>query len=372
MPGFGYNGREIGGYTAMGKKVLMKGTEAIGEAAIRSNCQCFFGYPITPQTEVAAYMAKQMPKLGRVFVQAESEIAAINMVYGAAGTGVRVMTSSSSPGISLKLEGISYIAGAELPCVIVNIMRGGPGLGGIQPAQSDYFQATKGGGHGDYNMPVYAPASVQEMVDLIQEAFDVADLYRTPCMIMGDGMIGQMMEPVEFKERIARVLPEKDWAANGLGNRKKHNVINSLYLDPEILEAHNKKLQMKYAAIRKNEFKYELYNCKEEYDLIMVAYGTTARICNNVIKLAEKEGLKLGLIRPITLWPFPEEAFTNTISQTKYGYISVEMSEGQMVEDVRLAVNGNKPVYFYGRSGGMVPHPEDILNKIMDIAAGRK
>lgn len=354
----------------MSEKVLMKGNEAIGEAAIRANCQCFFGYPITPQTEVAAYMSKKMPKIGRVFIQAESEIAAINMVYGAAGTGVRVMTSSSSPGISLKAEGISYIAGAELPCVIVNIVRGGPGLGSIQPAQSDYFQATKGGAHGDFNMPVYAPASIQEMVDLIQEAFEVADLYRTPCMIMGDGMLGQMMEPVEFKEKTPRILPEKTWAANGLGSRKEHNVINSLHLKAENLEEHNHKLQAKFKEIRNNEVKYEMYNCEEPCDLIMVAYGTTARICKNVVKMAAQEGIKLGLIRPITLWPFPVEAFNKTIEKPKFGYISVEMSAGQMVEDVRLAVNGRKPVDFYGRSGGMVPHPEEILDKIKEIVRG--
>ncbi|MCM8710722.1 3-methyl-2-oxobutanoate dehydrogenase subunit VorB [Clostridium sp. SYSU_GA19001] len=355
----------------MNEKVLMKGNEAIGEAAIRANCHCFFGYPITPQTELAAYMSKMMPKLGRVFLQAESEIAAINMVYGAAGTGVRVLTSSSSPGISLKAEGISYLAGAELPCVIVNIVRGGPGLGGIQPAQSDYFQATKGGGHGDFYMPIFAPASVQEMVDLVQEAFDVADVYRTPCMIMGDGMLGQMMEPVEFKERKKRELTEKTWAATGLRGRKEHNVINSLFLNPEELERHNLKLKAKYDEIIKNEVRYELYNCEEECDLIMVAYGTTSRICRNVIKTAEEKGVKLGLIRPITLWPFPSEAFENTVNNTKFGYISVEMSLGQMVEDVKLSVNGRKPVYFYGRAGGMVPHPEEIFNKIKDIIGNR-
>lgn len=354
----------------MSKKVLMKGNEAIGEAAIRSNCQCFFGYPITPQTEVAAYMSRKMPKIGRVFLQAESEVAAINMVYGAAGTGVRCMTSSSSPGISLKAEGISYIAASELPCIIVNIVRGGPGLGGIQPAQSDYFQATKGGGHGDYFLPVYAPASIQEMVDLIQDAFDVADIYRTPCMILGDGMLGQMMEPVEFKQRKPIHIPEKDWAADGLHGRKTHNVINSLFLKPDVLENHNLKLQEKYKKITKNETRYEMYNCDDEVDLIMVSYGTTSRICNNVIKLAEKEGIKLGLIRPITVWPFPQEAFSKTVDKTKHGYISVEMSCGQMIEDVRLAVNGRKPVEFYGRTGGMVPHPTDILNKVKDIIGG--
>lgn len=356
----------------MGEKVLIKGNEAIGEAAIRANCQAFFGYPITPQTEVAAYMSRKMPKIGRVFIQAESEVAAINMVYGAAGTGVRSMTSSSSPGISLKAEGISYIAGAELPCVIVDIVRGGPGLGSIQPAQSDYFQATKGGGHGDYRMPIFAPASIQEMVDLIQDAFDTADMYRTPCMVMGDGMLGQMMEPVEFKERPAKELPEKGWAANGLNGRKEHNVINSLFLEPETLEKHNEKLQAKYKTIEENEVRYEMFNCEGETDLILVAYGTTSRICKNVIKMAAKEGIKVGLIRPITLWPFPFEAFEKTVGNTKHGYLSVEMSCGQMVEDVRLASNGRKPVDFYGRSGGMVPDPTDILEKVKTIVGGAK
>lgn len=353
----------------MAEKVLVKGNEAIAEAAIQAGCQCFFGYPITPQTEVAAYMAKQMPKLGRVFLQAESEIAAINMVYGAAGAGVRVMTSSSSPGISLKAEGISYLAGAELPCVIVNIVRGGPGLGSIQPAQSDYNQATKALGHGDFHVPVLAPASVQELVDFIGDAFDLADLYRTPVMVMADGMLGQMMEPVEFRPREARALPAKDWAANGLGERAKHNVINSLFLNPEELEAHNNHLGRKYAAISTDEVRYQLLNC-EDADLILVAYGTTARICRSVIHLAAEEGLKIGLIRPMTLWPFPDEAFDQTIGQTKHGYLTVEMSMGQMVNDVKLAVLGRKPVGFYGRSGGMIPEPDAILDKIKAMAGG--
>jgi len=356
----------------MGEKVLMKGNEAIGEAAIRANCKAFFGYPITPQTEVSAYMAKKMPKIGRIFLQAESEVSAINMVYGAAGTGVRCMTSSSSPGISLKAEGVSYIAGAELPCVIVDIVRGGPGLGSIQPAQSDYNQATKGLGHGDYNMPVLAPASIQEMVDLIQDAFDIADTYRTPCMVMGDGMLGQMMEPVEFKERPAKSLPEKTWAANSLNGRTEHNVINSLYLAPEALELHNIHLQEKFKAIKENEVRYEIFNCENECDLIMVAYGTTSRICKNVIKMAAKEGITLGIVRPISLWPFPEEAFEKTIGKTKHGYLSVEMSCGQMVDDVKLSVLGRKPVNFYGRSGGMIPEPIDILNKVKEIIGGVK
>ncbi|NEZ46674.1 3-methyl-2-oxobutanoate dehydrogenase subunit VorB [Clostridium niameyense] len=356
----------------MGQKVLMKGNEAIGEAAIQSGCECFFGYPITPQTEVAAYMSKKMPKINKTFLQAESEIAAINMVYGAAGSGVRCMTSSSSPGISLKSEGISYIAAAELPCVLINIVRGGPGLGSIQPAQSDYFQATKASGHGDFNMPVLAPSSIQEMVDLIQDAFDIADIYRTPCMVMGDGMLGQMMEPVEFKERPHKDLPKKDWAANGLHGRKKHNIINSLYLQPEILEKHNEHLQEKYNTIKENEVRYELFNCDKECDLILVAYGTTSRICKNVVKLAAEEGITLGLIRPITIWPFPFEAFEKTIDKTKHGYLSVEMSCGQMVYDVKLAANGRKPVDFYGRTGGMVPDQSDILDKVKAIVGGVK
>lgn len=356
----------------MSNKVLMKGNEAIGEAAIRANCKCFFGYPITPQTEISAYMSKKMPKIGRVFLQAESEVSAINMVYGAAGSGVRCMTSSSSPGISLKAEGISYIAAAELPCVIVNIVRGGPGLGSIQPAQSDYFQATRGIGHGDFYMPVLAPASIQEMVDLIQDAFDIADMYRTPCMVMGDGMLGQMMEPVEFKERPIKKLPNKDWAANGLMGRKEHNIINSLYLKPEILEKHNWHLVEKFKEIKEKETRYELFNCDRKNDIILVSYGTTSRICKNVIKSAEQQGIMLGLIRPITLWPFPVEAFDKTIDNAEYGYLSVEMSCGQMVEDVKLSVLGRRPVNFYGRVGGMVPSPDEILEKVKKILGGAR
>jgi len=357
----------------MPDKVLMKGNEAIGEAAIHAGCQCFFGYPITPQTEVAAYMSRRMPKIGRIFLQAESEIAAINMVYGAAGSGVRAMTSSSSPGISLKQEGISYIAGAELPCVIVNIVRGGPGLGGIQPAQSDYFQATKGGGHGDYRLVVLAPSSVQEMVDLVQDAFDIADKYRNPVMVMGDGMLGQMMEPVEFRERKPVELPSKDgWKADGLKGRKEHHVINSLYLKPEELENQNLKMQKKYVEIENNEVRYETYNCEKDVDLVLVAYGTIARICKNAIKLLAEEGINVGLIRPITLWPFPKKAFEEVMDKTKYGFMSVELSCGQMVEDVKLASNGRKPVYFYGRTGGMVPSPNEIANVVKKNIGGGK
>ncbi|MFP4456810.1 MAG: 3-methyl-2-oxobutanoate dehydrogenase subunit VorB [Clostridia bacterium] len=351
-------------------KKLMKGNEAIGEAAIQAGCNFFFGYPITPQNEIPEYMSKRLPQVGGTFLQAESEVAAINMVYGAAGSGVRVMTSSSSPGISLKQEGISYIAGAELPCVIVNIVRGGPGLGGIQPAQSDYFQATKGGGHGDYNLIVLAPSTIQEMVDLVQEGFDLADKYRNPVMILGDGMLGQMMEPVDIKTVEPKDYQKEEWAATGMGERKKPNIINSLYLDPEELEEHNLKMQRKYDEITKNEIRVDTYNC-EDAELIMVAYGTTARIVQEVIELGKKDGLKLGLIKPITLWPYPYDTFKPYLDSAK-AFLSVEMSLGQMVEDVRLAVNGKKPVHFYGRTGGMVPTPEGIYQKVKDILGGTK
>ncbi len=346
----------------MEKKVLMKGNEALAEAAMRSGCRHFFGYPITPQTELAAYMAKQMPKCGGTFLQAESEIAAINMVYGAAGAGARVMTSSSSPGISLKQEGISYIAGADLPCVIINIVRGGPGLGGIQPAQSDYFQATKGGGHGDYRLLVYAPSSVQEMADLVGTAFDKADQYRMPAMILGDGMLGQMMEPVSFKEPIDPAsLPQKDWATTGTGMKRKKNIINSLYLTPDELEELNNKRQQRYESILKDEVMVEEYQT-EDAELIFVAYGTIARIVMSAVNTLREQGIKAGLIRPITLWPFPSEAIAKHADSAKM-FLTVEMSQGQMVEDVRLAVNGKKPVYFYGRNGGMIPEQDVIVEQ---------
>ncbi|QOR36919.1 3-methyl-2-oxobutanoate dehydrogenase subunit VorB [Clostridium sp. 'deep sea'] len=351
-------------------KKLMKGNEAIGEAAIKAGCKHFFGYPITPQNEIPEYMSRRLPQVDGVFVQAESEVSAINMVYGAAGAGIRVMTSSSSPGISLKQEGISYIAGAKLPCVIVNIVRGGPGLGGIQPAQSDYFQATKGGGHGDYRLIVLAPATVQEMVDLIQDAFDLADIYRNPVMVIGDGMLGQMMEPVEFKERAKINLPEKDWATTGMRGRREKNIVNSLFLDPQDCEDHNIELFNKYKEIENKEVRCETYNC-ENAELILVAYGTTARIVKSVIEMAKEEGINLGIIRPITLWPFPKEVFNQYVDKTK-AFLSVEMSTGQMVEDVMLAVNGRKPVFFYGRTGGMIPTPEGILGKVREILGGLK
>jgi 2-oxoglutarate ferredoxin oxidoreductase subunit alpha len=349
----------------------MKGNEAIGAAAINAGCRYFFGYPITPQNEIPEYMAREMPKVGGTFVQAESEVAAINMVYGASGAGARVMTSSSSPGIALKQEGITYIAGAELPCVIVNIVRGGPGLGGIQPAQSDYNMATRGGGNGDYKLLVYAPANVQEMVDLVEEAFDAADFYRNPVMVMGDGMIGQMMEPVEFKPFVSkRVLPSKPWATDGTKGKRKPNIINSLFLDPALLEEHNVKLQEKYRLMKENEARAESYNL-ENAQIVIVAYGTTSRIAKNAIALLKAEGIEVGLIRPITLWPFPEKAFA-AIPDTCKGLLSVEMSMGQMLDDINLAVKCKYPVEFYGRSGGMIPTPDAIVEKIKEMIGGVK
>ncbi len=351
-------------------KVLMKGNEAIGAAAIKAGCKYFFGYPITPQNELPEFMSRELPKIDGVFVQAESEVAAINMIYGAAGTGARVMTSSSSPGMALKQEGISYIAGAELPCVIVNISRGGPGLGGIQPSQADYFQSTRGGGNGDYRHLVYAPATLQEAVDLTMEAFNVADYYRNPVIVLGDGMIGQMMEPVEFNEPKKRDLPAKDWATTGTEGKRKPNIINSLALDPAQLEKHNWKLEEKYKVMEENEVKYEMYKM-DEPEVVLAAYGTTARIVKNAIDALEEEGIKAGLIRPITLWPFPNKAFDQIPASTK-AVLSVEMSTGQMIDDVKIAVNGKLPVHFYGRTGGMIPTPEAIIDKVKEILGGAR
>ena len=355
----------------MGERILMKGNEAIGEAAIKAGCRFFFGYPITPQNELPEYMSRRMPQVDGTFVQAESEVAAINMVYGAAGAGARVMTSSSSPGISLKQEGISYIAGAELPAVIVNIVRGGPGLGGIQPGQGDYFQSVKGGGHGDYRLIVLAPANLQEAVDLVTEAFDLADYYRNPVLILGDGLLGQMMEPVEFNPAKPRELPAKDWATNGNRNHGgTTNIINSLVLDPNGLEEHNIKLQEKYARIVEAEQKAELIEC-DDAEIVIVAYGSTARIAKTALTQLRQEGLKVGLLRPISLWPFPVTAFEGIIPAVK-SFLTVEMSAGQMVEDVRLTVNGRKPVHFYGRMGGIVPTPEEIAAQVREILGGAK
>ena len=339
----------------------MKGNEAIAEAAIKAGCRHYFGYPITPQTEIAAYMAKRMPKIGGTFLQAESEVSAINMVYGVAGAGYRVMTSSSSPGISLKQEGISYIAGADLPALIVNVQRGGPGLGGIQPSQSDYFQATKGGGHGDYRLIVLAPASVQEMADLTIKGFDLADKYRMPTMLLADGTMGQMMEPVCIPESNSTPV-EKPWAANGTKMERKHNIINSLYLKPEELEQKNYERYAKYDIIAKNEVMYESY-MMDDAEYCVVAFGIAARISKNAVTALRKQGVKVGLIRPITLWPFPTEVLKKTAEQVK-GFLSVELSMGQMIEDIRLATECKKPVMLCNRTGGMIPSPEQVMESI--------
>lgn len=351
-------------------KKLMKGCEAIAEAAIQAGCRYFFGYPITPQNDIPEYMSLRMPQVGGCFLQAESEVAAINMVYGAAGAGARVMTSSSSPGISLKMEGISYISGAELPCVVVNVMRGGPGLGSIQASQGDYFQATRGGGHGDYHMVVLAPASVQESMDLMQDAFDIADAYRLPVMVLADGIIGQMMEPVELKDKkTERKLPAKDWASTGWTpeSPRPRAIINSLYIEVEELDELNQRLQARYSQIAQNEIRYEAYNL-DGAEIVLCAYGTVARICKSAITLAAKQGVKVGLFRPITVWPFPADACSKAIVQPSVkAALTVEISAGQMVEDVRLAVNGGKPVKFYGRPGSYVPSAEEICEQIMRI-----
>ena len=351
-------------------KVLMKGNEALAQGAIMAGCRHFFGYPITPQTELAAYMAKALPKLGGVFLQAESEIAAINMVLGASAAGKRAMTSSSSPGISLKAEGISYIAGSDLPAVIVNVQRGGPGLGGIQPSQADYWQATRATGHGDFHLIVYAPSTVQEMMDLIKLAFNSADKYRMPVMILSDGMLGQMMEPVELKENEEPVMIEKPWAACGHGNKRPHNVINSLYLTPQSLEALIVERYKKYDHIKETEQMADEY-MTDDADIIIVAYGASSRISHTAVNMARAEGIKVGLIRPITLWPYPDKTIEKHIAHTK-DFLCVEMSMGQMLDDVKLVVNGRAPVHFYGRTGGMIPSPNEVLEKLRSIAGGKK
>lgn len=350
-------------------KVLMKGNEAVAKAAIEAGCNFFAGYPITPQNEIPEYMSREMPIAGGTFVQAESEISAINMIYGASGAGARAMTSSSSPGIALKQEGITYMAGAELPAVIVNMMRGGPGLGGIQPAQSDYYMSTRGGGNGDYRHVVYAPSSIQEAVDYVQEAFDVADYYRMPVIVLADGMIGQMMEAVEFnKKEATRQLEPKTWATTGTKGEREHNIINSLYLEAAELEKHNHKLQAKYDIIEKTEARYENLMV-EDAEIVLVAYGTTARIVKNAVLQLREEGVKAGLIRPITLWPYPVEAFKGLVAKNM---LCVEMSMGQMVEDVKLAVECKIPVHFTGRVGGMIPEPTQIINVVKEIVGGTK
>ena len=348
----------------MGEKVLMKGNEALAESAIRAGCKFFFGYPITPQTELAAYMAKRMPKEGGTYLQAESEIAAINMVYGASAAGARVMTSSSSPGVSLKSEGVSYMAGADLPGVIINVERGGPGLGSIQPSQSDYWQATRALGHGDYQMIVYAPSTVQEMADFAYRAFDVADKYRMPVMLLGDGMLGQMMEPVELPERKTE-FPEKPWATDGHKDQREHNIANSLYLVAEELEQMNIERFKRYEQIKATEQLSEQFLC-DDAEIVVVAFGASARIARSAVRTAREEGIKAGLLRPITLWPFPVDAVKATLSTAK-AFLSVEMNMGQMVDDVRLAVEGAAPVDFYGRAGGVIPTPGEVLEKLREI-----
>jgi len=352
----------------MAERQLMTGNEALAEAAIRAGCRTYFGYPITPQNEILEYMAAHLPKAGGAFLQAESEVAAINMCYGAAAAGVRTMTSSSSPGISLKLEGISYLAGADLPCLIINVARGGPGLGNIAPAQGDYFQAVKGGGHGDYRLLVFAPANLQEAVDLVTEAFDLADLYRNPVLILGDGLLGQMMEPVEFRKFPSRELPPKTWATTGMRNHPGKNIVNSLVLDAPGLEQHNLRLQAKYARIQHAEQRAEILHC-DDAELVIVAYGSTARIAKTAVANLRQAGVKVGLFRPITLWPFPAKALGRLVSHVK-ALLAVEMSAGQMVEDVQLVVNGAKPVHFYGRMGGMVPTPEEISAECLKVIGG--
>lgn len=351
----------------MSEKVLMKGNEALAEAAIKAGCRHYFGYPITPQTEVAAYMARRMPKIGGTFLQAESEIAAINMVIGAASCGLRAMTSSSSPGISLKSEGISYMAGCDLPALIVNVQRGGPGLGGIQPSQSDYFQAVKGGGHGDYHLIVLAPDSVQEMYSLCFKAFDLADKYRMPAMILADGTLGQMMEPVSIDNEEVKVY-DKPWATTGTGNHPGRNIINSLSLSPAQLEEWNISRFERYAALKEREVMYEEF-MTEDADYIIVAFGIVARIAKNAIKEARENGIKVGLIRPITLFPFPEKALAAAAEKAK-AFLSVELNMGQMADDVKLAVKCKKPVYFYGRTGGVLMRPEDIVDALVRIEKG--
>jgi len=349
-------------------KKLMKGCEAIGEAAIQAGCRLFFGYPITPQNEIPEYLSLRLPQVGGTFVQAESEVAAINMLYGASGAGCRVFTSSSSPGISLMAEGLSYIAGAELPVVVVNIMRGGPGLGGILPSQSDYFQATKGGGHGDYRLLVLAPSTVQEAADLTMEAFDLADHYRNPVMIVADGLIGQMMEPVEFRVGTSpEDLPEKPWATTGAQGRQP-NIINSLFLAPTALEAHNWKLYAKYQEMKKH-IKYELYNADGGCQILVVAYGSVARITRTAIDILAEKGIKVGLFRPITLFPYPADALLQAIEQTEQVFVT-ELSTGQMLEDVKAIVGERRPVSFYGRVGGMVMGAEELAEQIEKQVTG--
>ncbi len=353
-------------------KVLMKGNEALGEAAVRAGCVHFFGYPITPQTEVPEYLVKRLREVGGTFVQAESEVASINMVMGAAGMGVRCMTSSSSPGISLMAEGMSYIAACELPCVVINMMRAGPGLGGILPAQSDYFQATRGHGHGDYQVIVLAPSSVQEAVDLTTLAFELSEKYRNPAMVCADGMIGQMMEPVEFPEEgAATPMPENDWSLGARDGRERR-IVNSLYLSPEDLHRHNLKLKAKYDEIAANETRQEIYGTDDGYDVLVVAFGTMARICKTAIDEVRAEGLRVALFRPITLNPYPFGALRDAMDAIEGDgpVLDIEMSMGQMLYDVKLAAEGSRRIEFYGTAGGVVPSPDEVAEKIRGLMQG--
>lgn len=350
-------------------KTLMKGNEALAAAAIAAGCKHFFGYPITPQSEVPEYFARELPKVGGLYLQAESEVAAINMIYGAAGAGARVMTSSSSPGLALMQEGISYIAGAELPCVLIDMMRSGPGLGGIQPSQTDYFINTRGGGNGDYRLISYAPANLQEMCDIIMESFDIADKYRNPVMIIADGMLGQMMEPVDITPKPQKNI-EKPWASTGTEEKRKPNIINSLYLDVEGLEEHNHNLQAKYREVEKNEVRYENYKL-EGAEVVISAYGTISRIAKSAIEELEKEGYKVGLIRPISIWPYPYKAFDEIDSTTKH-ILVCEMNAGQMIDDVKIASAGRWPVSFYGRTGGAIPATKEIVDAVKELVGGKK
>ena len=348
---------------------LMKGNEALAEAAIRAGCQAYFGYPITPQSEILEYLTEVARERGMIVLQAESEIASINMVYGAAGAGARVMTSSSSPGISLMQEGLSYIACAELPCLVVNVNRGGPGLGTIQPSQGDYFQSVKGGGHGDYRLIVLAPSSVQEMADFVYDAFDLADTYRNPVLILADGALGQMMEKVEFRAyNPADHTPPKPWATTGKPKHRERNVITSLHIEPEKMEQINLRLQEKYRRIQEKEIRYETVYA-DDADYLVVAYGLVARIAHRAVELAREEGLKVGLLRPITLFPYPAPQLRKLAQRIK-GILVAEMNAGQMVEDVRLSVECRVPVEFYGRMGGVIPAPEEILTALKQKVVG--
>jgi 2-oxoglutarate ferredoxin oxidoreductase subunit alpha len=341
----------------------MKGNEALAEAAIRAGCQAYFGYPITPQSEVLEYLADEGRKRGMIVLQAESEVASINMIYGAAGAGARVMTSSSSPGISLMQEGLSYIASAELPCLVVNVNRGGPGLGTIQPSQGDYFQATKGGGHGDYRLIVLAPANVQEMADFVFDAFDLADRYRNPVMILADGALGQMMEKVEFRDYNPKDhVPPKPWATTGKPRDGERRIITSLHIQPEKMEQINITLQDKYKTVSEREVRYELIHT-EDADHLIVAYGLAARVAHRAVELARENGIRAGLLRPITLYPFPY-AILGQLAQQMRAALVVEMNSGQMIEDVRLGVNGAIPVRFCGRMGGIIPSSEEVLSAL--------